>query len=62
MQMSYCLVPITVKRQTQNAKLLVVGRARGRISQGAREQGVDLGELFQTHGGGAVMLRQRLFL
>ena len=44
--------PITVKRQTQNAKLLVVGRARGRISQGAREQGVDLGELVQTHGGG----------
>jgi len=40
------------KEADPERKLLVVGRARGRISQGAREQGVDLGELFKPMGGG----------
>jgi tRNA nucleotidyltransferase (CCA-adding enzyme) len=40
------------KEADSERKLLIVGRARGRISQGAREQGVDLGTLFKDMGGG----------
>jgi tRNA nucleotidyltransferase (CCA-adding enzyme) len=40
------------KGQTRERKLLLIGRARGRISQGNQGQGVDLGAIFKEIGGG----------
>jgi tRNA nucleotidyltransferase (CCA-adding enzyme) len=40
------------KDPDQPRKLLIVGRARGRISRGTRDRGVDLGSLFKEKGGG----------
>lgn len=40
------------KGQPSQRKLLIVGRARGRISTMARHQGIDLGKILKTVGGG----------
>lgn len=40
------------KDQGQDRKLVLIGRARGRISQGTRNGGINLGALFTQIGGG----------
>ena len=40
------------KDSSGQRKLLIVGRARGRISTQSREQGINLGAIFQEMGGG----------
>ena len=40
------------KDNANERKLLIVGRARGRISKTSQEQGIDLGSLFKSMGGG----------